>query len=231
MPPIITVLSPSQRVAFKVAAAQHLERIRENHAASASCQNPASPASLTRSPSNHTSETLRTSSPVRLSIQHASIPSRDLSPSAFPGAYVPYLCSLALASAGRAEESYRCLQEAATSLEPVTTSNHARARLHHSIGTHTHLLHGVLKLQGVATGSSYGPSAQAVQDLIIQLLLQQPYESRLYLALVLQYAAADSWDVAATLLKTALKMVPDWTEGGVMLGCDRKLSRLPCRAQ
>lgn len=44
-------------------------------------------------------------------------------------------------------------------------------------------------------------------------------------------AAADSWDVAATLLKTALKMVPDWTEGGVMLGCDRKRSRLPCRAQ
>ena len=115
--------------------------------------------------------------------------------------------------------------------EPVTTSNHARARLHHSIGTHTRRLHGALKVQGVATGSSNGPSAHVVQELIIQLLLQQPYESRLYLALVLQCAAADSWDVAATLLKTALKMVPDWTEGGVMLGCDRKRSRLPCRAQ
>jgi predicted Zn-dependent protease len=115
--------------------------------------------------------------------------------------------------------AYHCLQDAATALEPVTTTNHTRARLHHNIGTHTHLLHGVLKLQGVAAGSARSASAPAVQDLILQLLQQQPHESRLYLALVLLYAAAGSWNQAAAMLKTVLKMLPDWTEGSIMLGC------------
>lgn len=233
MPPVITVLSPSQRVYLKAAAAQHLEHIRESHAASASCRDPVSPASRTHSPSIRTAELLRTTSPARFPTQTASpsSSSRHLSPCTFPGAYVPYLCSLAHASAGRTQEAYHCLQDAAAALEPVTTTNHTRARLHHSIGTHTHLLHGVLKVQGAATGRSTGPSAQAAQDLILQLLQQQPHESRLYLALVLQYAAAESWDVAATLLKTVLKMVPDWSEGIVMLGCDCKRSPLPCGLQ
>jgi hypothetical protein len=100
----------------------------------------------------------------------------------------------------------------------MTTTNATRARLHHSIGAHTHLLRGVLKMQGEAAGCS-DVSAQAAQEHILQLLQQQPHESRLYLALVLLYAATDSWDVAATLLKTVLKMLPDWTEGSIMLGC------------
>ena len=115
--------------------------------------------------------------------------------------------------------AHHCLQDAATALEPVTITNHARSRLHHSIATHTHLLSSVLKMQGVTTISPHSPSAQANQEMILQLLQQRPHEARLYLALVLLYVSAGNWDAAATLLKSCLKMLPDWTEGSVMLGC------------
>jgi hypothetical protein len=74
-------------------------------------------------------------------------------------------------------------------------------------------------MQGVPTISPHSPSAQATQETILQLLQQRPHEARLYLALVLLYVSAGSWDAAATLLKSCLKMLPDWTEGSVMLGC------------
>ena len=219
MLPTITVLSPSQRASLHAAAARNLDRIRQSHAASAGCHDPVSPSSTVRSPSNRKTDQLKLSSAAPQKTSSPSSSPRNLSPCAFPGAYLPYICSLAHASAGRTVNAYHCLQDAASAVEPAAFTNQMRARLHHNIATHAHLLHAVLKMQGVPTSSHHAPCALSTQDGILQLLQQHPHESRLYLALVLLYAAAGSWDAAAALLKTCLKMLPDWTEGSVMLGC------------
>jgi hypothetical protein len=65
--------------------------------------------------------------------------------------------------------AYHCLQDAASSVEPAAFTNQMRARLHHNIATHTHLLHAVLKAQSVPTAIPHGPSALSAQDSILQV--------------------------------------------------------------
>ena len=136
----------------------------------------------------------------------------------FPGAYLLYICALSNAAAGRIHTAYRCIQDSAAALEPVPVNNHTRAHLQHNVLTHMYLLHAVMRMQGSLASSEDDHSAQAMQDLILQQLQRQPHEARLYIALVLLYAAADSWDAAAVLLKTCLRMLPRWSDGSVMLG-------------